>query len=192
MAPYGEHDVLAARWEQPRSASTRLSLCSAGHLVGTSLLRPHKRTPALHPACPSQRGHGSSQPALQEAQPSWGKPAGSCLEITWCSPQAELGAGQEARLKQPHTWEFDSILVDPVLLSLEMLHAHHFGLHRRVLGGRQGGVGADDQHSQADPQDDLQWAAAPVSTAKQMTLHGILHANSVYKQLKARCNYPEQ
>lgn len=136
--------------------------------------------------CPSfPKGPQELPAALQEAQLSWAKPAGSCLGITQCSQQAELGAELEARLKQPHTWEFDSILVEPVLLSLQVLHAHRFGLHRRVFSGRQGGVGADDQHSQANPQDDLQWAAALVSMAKQMTLHSVLHANSVSEQLKA-------
>lgn len=69
--------------------------------------------------------------------------------------EVELGAWLEAHLKQAHTWDFDCILVNSVLLAVQVLQAHRFCLHRGVLRCRQGGVRANHQYSQANPQYNL-------------------------------------
>lgn len=74
---------------------------------------------------------------------------------------------QGTRLEQPHTWHFDRVLLHSALLSSQVLQAHRFCLHRGVLGGRQGGVRANNQHPQPDPQDDLQGAEPGLAQNKR-------------------------
>lgn len=83
--------------------------------------------------------------------------------------------GWAARLEHTHTWDFERVLVNSVLLSVQVLQAHGFHLHRGVLRGRQGGVRADNQDSQANPQDDLHNAPELrlARQSKQHSKHGL-------------------